>query len=90
MKDGPASKTIFCLQGFIESVLTQPTGEREEKSDRCGFPSMKTICNFGFNKKIYPDRQRGIHFVGGHKHTDRVCEGKATQLCQSCDIFVEF
>ena len=32
----------------------------------------------------------GIHFVGGHKHTDRVCEGKATQLCQSCDIFVEF
>ena len=32
----------------------------------------------------------GIHFVGGHKHIDRVCEGKATQLCQSCDIFVEF
>ena len=32
----------------------------------------------------------GIHFVGGHKHSDRVCEGKATQLCQSCDIFVEF
>ena len=68
-----------------------PQREREEKADGCGFPSMKTICNFGFAKKLNPC-QDGNTVVGGHKHCPclRERERQQTQLCLSCDIFVEF
>ena len=53
---------VFCLWGFIVSVMTQSTQRRRQTGARqglrCGFPSMKTICNFGFNKKFNPVRQR--------------------------------
>ena len=37
---------------------------------------MKTICNFGFNKKFNPDRQRNTFCRWPQTHCDLVCEKK--------------
>ena len=70
--------------------MTQPTEEKERRSQTgADFLQWKQFAILVSTKNLILVRM-GIHFVGGHKHSDRVCEGKATQLCQSCDIFVEF
>ena len=84
---------VFCLYVcLIVSVMTQSVEEKADApSSECGadFLQWKQFAILVSTKNLFLSG-RGIHFVGGHKHTDRVCEGKATQLCQSCDIFVEF
>ena len=53
---------------------------------RCGFPSMKTICNFGFNQKFNFGQYRNIYMLLPQTHWP----GLWRKDNKNWEIFVEF